>query len=118
MVRKKTNSNLLSRLEDLLNEIFSDDTKDFKIPTVQYIANQLNVSPNYLSDMLRLTTGKNTQQHIHEKLIEKAKEKLANTTLSISEIAYQLGFEHAQSFSKLFKNKTSQSPLEFRTSFQ
>jgi AraC-like DNA-binding protein len=87
------------------------------IPTVQYLADQLHMSPGYLSDMLRTLTGKNAQQHIHDKLIEKAKEKLSTTTLSVSEVAYALGFEHSQSFSKLFKTKTNLSPLEFRRSF-
>ena len=81
------------------------------------IAQTLNVSPNYLSGLLKSLTGQSTQQHIHDKLIEKAKEKLALTNLSVSEIAYQLGFEHSQSFSKLFKTKTTLSPLEYRQSF-
>ena len=67
--------------------------------------------------MLRSLIGQNAQQYIHEKLIEKAKERLTTTHLSMSEIAYELGFEHSQSFSKLFKNKTNQSPMEFRASF-
>jgi len=67
--------------------------------------------------LLRVLTEQNTQQHIHDKLIEKAKEKLSTTNLSVSEIAYELGFEHLQSFSKLFKTKTKLSPLEFRQSF-
>lgn len=87
------------------------------MPTVQFIAENLNVSPNYLSGLLKLLTGQSTQQHIHDKLIEKAKEKLSTTSLSISEIAFDLGFEHQQSFSKLFKTKTTISPLEFRQSF-
>jgi AraC family transcriptional activator of pobA len=87
------------------------------LPTVQAIADQLQVSQRYLSDMLRQLTGQNTQQHIHNKLIEKAKEILSTSNLTIAEIAYQLGFEHPQSFNKLFKSKTNQSPLEFRQSF-
>lgn len=82
-----------------------------------YIAGQLNLSPKYLSSLLRVLTGQNTQQYIHHKLIEKAKEKLSTTNLSVSEIAYGLGFEHLQSFSKLFKKKTNFSPLGFRQSF-
>ena len=78
---------------------------------------KLNISPSYLSDMLRSLTGQNTRQHIHDKLIEKAKEKLSITNLSVTEIAYELGFEYPQSFSKLFKAKTNQSPLEFRKAF-
>jgi len=66
---------------------------------------------------LRVHTGQNTQQLIHERLIEKAKEKLSTTNLSVSEIAYALGFEHSQSFSTLFKKKTNSSPLEFRQAF-
>jgi AraC-like DNA-binding protein len=84
---------------------------------VQYVADCLHLSPKYLSTLLRVLTGQNTQQHIHAQLIAKAKERLSTTSLTVSEIAYELGFEHLQSFSKLFKTKTSQSPLEFRTSF-
>ena len=87
------------------------------LPTVQYVAETLNISPTYLSALLKVITGQTTQQHIHEKLIERAKEKLSATNLSVSEIAYELGFEHPQSFSKLFKTKTNVSPLEFRASF-
>ncbi|MEH2393229.1 MAG: helix-turn-helix transcriptional regulator [Nostoc sp.] len=118
ITRKKASSDLLVKLEDLLNESFDRQNElQSVIPTVKYIADKLNVSPNYLSDMLRTLTGQNTQQHIHNKLIEKAKEALSTTSLSVSEIAYRLGFEHPQSFNKLFKNKTSVSPLEFRNSF-
>jgi len=118
ITRKSVNNDLLSRLETLLTVYFnSNKINESGIPTVQYISAQLNLSPNYLSDMLRSLTGLNTQQHIHNKLIEKAKEILSTTTLSVSEIAYELGFEYPQSFSKLFKNKTNVSPLEFRHSF-
>lgn len=87
------------------------------VSSVQFLSEKLNLSPGYLSDMLRSLIGQNAQQYIHEKLIEKAKERLTTTQLSMSEIAYELGFEHSQSFSKLFKNKTNQSPMEFRASF-
>jgi AraC-like DNA-binding protein len=118
ITRKITNHRILDRLEDILTEYFNSDALAKKgLPTVQYIAEILNVSPNYLSGMLKLLTGQSTQQHIHDKLIEKAKEKLSTTSLSVSEIAYELGFEHSQSFSKLFKTKTNLSPLEFRHSF-
>jgi AraC family transcriptional activator of pobA len=92
-------------------------TGPFNGRTVQHIAETLNISPNYLSNMLKMLTGQSTQQHIHDKLIEKAREKLSTTELSVSEIAYELGFEHPQSFSKLFKTKTRLSLLEFRQSF-
>lgn len=118
LTRKITNHKILNRLEDILAEYFNGDALSQKgLPTVQYIANTLNISPNYLSDLLKVLTGQSTQQHIHDKLIEKAKEKLSTTDLSVSEIAYELGFEHPQSFSKLFKTKTKLSPLEFRHSF-
>ncbi|MEG0850095.1 MAG: helix-turn-helix transcriptional regulator [Flavobacterium sp.] len=118
ITRKKTNHQILDRLEALLSDYFnSDDLVSKGLPTVQYISDHLNVSPTYLRSLLKTLTGLNTQQHIHEKLIEKAKEKLSTTDLSVSEIAYELGFEHMQSFSKLFKTKTNQSPLEFRGSF-
>ncbi|MES2892249.1 MAG: AraC family transcriptional regulator [Bacteroidota bacterium] len=119
LTRKITNHKILSRLEKLLTEHFnSDDLVEKGLPTVQAIAQTLHVSPNYLSGLLTVLTGQSTQQHIHNKLIEKAKEKLSITSLSISEIAYELGFEHSQSFSKLFKTKTAFSPLEYRKSFQ
>jgi len=118
ITRKITNHNILNRLEDLLTSCFSSDALAKKgLPTVQHVAETLNVSPNYLSALLKALTGQSTQQHIHNKLIDKAKERLSTTALSISEIAYELGFEHSQSFSKLFKSKTNFSPLEFRQSF-
>ncbi|WP_316836218.1 AraC family transcriptional regulator [Pedobacter nutrimenti] len=117
ITRKIANHQVLDRLEVLLHEHFNDNANWKGLPTVQHVAMQLNFSPDYLSTLLKVTTGLNTQQHIHEKLIEKAKEKLATTSLSASEIAYELGFEHPQSFSKLFKSKTNLSPLAFRQSF-
>lgn len=118
ITRKITNHRILDPLENLLTTYFnSDDLVTKGLPSVQYIAGTLNLSPKYLSGLLKVLTGQSTQQHIHNKLIEKAKEKLSTTKLSVSEIAYELGFEHSQSFSKLFKNKTSQSPSEFRASF-
>ncbi|SMP13295.1 helix-turn-helix domain-containing protein [Chryseobacterium profundimaris] len=117
ITRERANHQILDRLENLLNEYFADDVISKKLPTVQYVAEALNISPKYLSGLLKTLTGLGTQQHIHEKLIEKAKEKLSTTNLSINEIAYELGFEHSQSFSKLFKTKTDLSPLEFRASF-
>jgi len=118
ITRKAANNNLLEKLEEVLNEYFNNEVSLTKgIPTVQYIAGNLNISPSYLSDMLRSLTGQNAQHLIHHKLIEKAKEKLSTTSLSVSEVAYELGFEHPQSFSKLFKTKTNLSPLEFRRSF-
>ncbi|MDI1255619.1 MAG: helix-turn-helix transcriptional regulator [Flavobacterium sp.] len=118
ITRKKANHQILDQLEKLLADYFNNEAITTKgLPTVQIIAEKLNVTPNYLSGVLKSLTGQSTQQHIHNKLIEKAKEKLATANLSISEIAYELGFEHSQSFSKLFKTKTNFSPLEYRNSF-
>lgn len=117
ITRKHNNNELLSRIDDLLNWHFQDATTEKGLPTVVFLASQLNLSPKYLSDCLKQLTGQTTQQIIHEKLIEHAKEILTTTQLSVSEIAYSLGFEYPQSFSKLFKTKTERSPLEFRQSF-
>jgi AraC family transcriptional activator of pobA len=118
ITRKNASNDLIVKLEAILSDYFNGDkVQENGLPTVQYISTQLNISPNYLSDMLRSITGQSTQQHIHDRLIEKAKELISTTSLSVSEIAYRLGFEYPQSFSKLFKNKTNVSPLEFRHNF-
>ncbi|MDQ0638408.1 AraC family transcriptional activator of pobA [Pedobacter sp. W3I1] len=118
LTRRISNNTVLKKLEDILTEYFENETMVKNgLPTVQYVAETLNMSPNYLTGLLKVLTGQSTQQHIHNKLIERAKEKLSVTGLSVSEIAYELGFEHPQSFSKLFKSKTKLSPLEFRESF-
>lgn len=117
LTRKVASNDLLVKFNYLLNDYFENKISEFGIPTVQLLSMKLNVSAHYLSDMLRSLTGQNTQKHIHEKLIENAKEKLVSTNLSISEIAFLLGFEHSQSFSKFFKNKVSVSPNEFRMKF-
>ncbi|MGQ3014429.1 MAG: helix-turn-helix domain-containing protein [Flavobacteriales bacterium] len=118
ITRKTISNSLLQQFEETLDNYFNEEQPLYKgTPTVQQLADSLAISPGYLSDMLRTLTGQNAQQHIHEKLIEKAKERLSTTNLSVSEIAYELGFEHPQSFSKLFKTKTKQSPLEFRAGF-
>ncbi|RYD94081.1 MAG: AraC family transcriptional regulator [Sphingobacteriales bacterium] len=115
ITRARSNHQLLEKMEALLDNYFKESTSP-ALPSVQYLSEQLHVSRGYLAAMLKSLTGLNTQQHIHEKLIEQAKERLATTRLTVSEIAYALGFEHPQSFSKLFKSKTNQSPLEFRAS--
>ncbi|GAB4051175.1 helix-turn-helix domain-containing protein [Spirosoma litoris] len=118
ITRKPTNQTLLSKVDKLLTDYLEAHGGAEKgLPTATFIAAQLNLSPKYLSDLLRQLTGRSIQQHIHDKLIEKAKEQLATTTLSVSEIAYALGFDYPQSFNKLFKNKTNTSPLAYRQSF-
>jgi AraC-like DNA-binding protein len=118
ITRKITNHQVLNRVEELLTKYLNNEALLSEgLPTVQYFAGALNISAKYLSSLLKQLTGQTMQQIIHEKLIEKAKEKLSTTQMSVSEIAYQLGFEHPQSFNKLFKSKTKQSPLDFRQSF-
>ncbi|CAM1345435.1 helix-turn-helix domain-containing protein [Tenacibaculum amylolyticum] len=118
ITRKINNHQILEQLEIVLQEYFTiDNLRNNGLPSVQLIADTLHRSPNYLSNMLSSLTGLSTQQHIHNKVIEKAKELLSTTNQSISEIAYDLGFEYPSSFTKLFKNKTQQSPLEFRKTF-
>ncbi len=118
ITRQAVNNDLLLKLEDLLNDYFKNDTPLSQgLPTVHYLAEQLHLSPSYLSDMLRSLIGQNAQQFIHDKLFEKAKELLSTTGLTVSEIAFQLGFEHSQSFSRFFKIKAQLSPLQFRQSF-
>ncbi|RKE02152.1 helix-turn-helix domain-containing protein [Marinifilum flexuosum] len=115
ITRSSYNKDILSQLESLLKDYFNTDkAEQFGIPTVKYCAEQLNFSPNYLSDLIKKESGKSVQEHIHYRLIEKAKTKLLSTTNSISEIANELGFEYPQYFSKIFKSKTGLSPVEYR----
>lgn len=118
ITRKTVNNDIVNKLDQLLESHF----KSFNglkngLPSVQNLCEELQLSQRYLSDLMKSSTGLNTQQYIQNAMIEKAKEKLSTTNLSVSEIAYELGFEHSQSFSKLFKSKTDISPLEFRKSF-
>ena len=118
ITRKAVNNDVLSKLENLLEDYFNTQKPlENGLPTVQFVADELQLSSRYLSDLLRSVSGQNTQQFIHDKLIEKAKEYIAKGTLSISEIAYKLGFEHPQSFNKLFKKKTNVSPVAFQELF-
>ncbi|RQO74353.1 AraC family transcriptional regulator [Pedobacter sp. KBW06] len=118
ITRKVVNHQILNRLEEILSDYFKDDYLSKNgLPTVTFFADSLNLSPTYFSGLLKSLIGQSPQQYLHQKLIEKAKEELSTTSLSVSEIAYKLGFEHPQSFSKLFKTKTNLSPMEFRRSF-
>jgi len=118
ITRKAVNNDIVARLDKLLDEYFDSNTALKKgLPSVQDVSDQLNLSSRYLSDMLRSLTGLNTQQYIQDKVIEKSKDLLSSTSFSVSEVAYQLGFGHPQSFSKLFKSKMHITPLEYRQSF-
>jgi len=113
--RTNLNTDTISKFERLLNHYYiSDKVSQTGIPSVEFCAKQLNVSPNYLTDLLKKETGKTTLEHIHLFLIEKAKNSLLNSSNTISEIGYSLGFEYPQHFSNLFKSKTGFSPTEYR----
>lgn len=117
LTRVKASNDIVSKFDKALNDYFMQDILiESGIPDVKYFAAQLNLSANYLSDLLNKYTGKSTQEHIHLKLIDKAKSMLWSTEDSITEIAYNLGFEHPSHFSKLFKIKTGFSPKEYRNS--
>lgn len=118
ITRKAQSSDLLVKVEQLLDNYFTANQVPTGLPTAQELAEHLHLSPKYLSDCLKQLTGSTTQQLIHERLLAQAKEQLVTTSLSVSEIAYALGFEYPQSFSKLFKAKTRQTPLQFRADYQ
>lgn len=115
-LRSNVNKDVISRLEAFLQQYFeADGPAKNGLPTVQGCAKAMGYSPDYLSDLLKKETGKNTRDHIHHFLIERAKTRLLGSEESISEIAYSLGFEHPQHFSKLFRSKTGMSPGEYRS---
>ena len=119
LTRQSLGSDLLTRFEQLLHQYFQqDDLLRQGLPSVGYFAQQLHVSSNYLSDLLRTLTGRSTQEHIHLQLLEKAKNYLSGTDWSVAEIAYALGFEYPSYFSKLFKTKTGCSPTVYRAQQQ
>lgn len=114
-IRTNLNQDVASQFEQLLKDYYNQEKQlELGIPTVQYCGKEMNMSPKYLSDLLRKETGQSTQDHIHQYIIEKAKNKLLSSNESVSEIAYTLGFEYPQYFSKIFKTKTAMSPNEFR----
>lgn len=116
ITRKSSGNSVVMQVEKILNEYFKqNDIGEKGLPTVKYLAEQVHLSPGYLSDLLKKETGKNTQDHIHFYLIEEAKNILLSTDKSIGEIAYALGFEYPQYFNKLFKQKTGKTPIEFRS---
>ncbi|WP_299537320.1 AraC family transcriptional regulator [Ulvibacterium sp.] len=115
-VRANLNQDLISNFDHLLKDYFnSEKPVELGLPTVQYCGMQLHMSPNYLGDLLKKETGKTAKDHIHSYVINRAKNKLLGTTESISEIAFDLGFDYPQHFSKLFKKKTGMSPAKYRT---
>lgn len=115
LTRAKVGNDIVEKFERLLNDYFAQHSLiESGVPQVTYFASHLNLSANYLTDLLSKYTGKSTQEHIQLKLIDKAKFLLWSTDSAISEIAYNLGFEHPSHFTKLFKNKTGYSPKAYR----
>ncbi|MEO0900441.1 MAG: helix-turn-helix domain-containing protein, partial [Bacteroidota bacterium] len=113
--RTNVNHDMVSKFERLLKGYYqSEQVVEKGIPTVKYTAQKLHLSPNYLSDLLKKETGKTAQEHIHLYIIERAKNSLLNSSHSVSEIGYSLGFEYPQHFSNLFKSKTGYSPRQYR----
>lgn len=117
LTRSAVNNDLVAKMEELIDTYLKSDATLSGLPTVNFFAEKLNVSPNYLSDLLKNVTGKNAQTHIQESVIDRAKELLSTTNLSVKEIAYDLGFDYPQSFSTMFKKKTQLTPLQYRAGF-
>jgi AraC-like DNA-binding protein len=115
ITRSQTNKTIIAQIEIILAGYFSNaKIKDRGLPSVKFLADNVHLSPSYLSDLLRKETGKNAQEHIHFYLIDEAKNLLLNSEKNVSEIAYDLGFEDPQYFNKLFKKKTGKTPMEYR----
>lgn len=113
--RTNLNSDIVSKFERILKGYYqADKAIEFGLPNVNYCAQELNLSPNYLSDLLKKETGKTAMEHIHLFVVDQAKNILLNSADSVSEIAYRLGFEYPQHFSNLFKSKTGHSPRDYR----
>jgi len=115
--RRKVNNDTVAKLEELIENYLKNEATHSGLPTVNFFAEKLNISPNYLSDLLKNSTGKNAQTHIQECIIDRAKQLLSTTCLSVKEIAYNMGFEHPQSFSTMFRKNTQQTPLQYRALF-
>jgi AraC-like DNA-binding protein len=115
ITRTEKNKDVIAEFHEQLETYFdSEELQSIGFPSVKYFAEQLHLSPNYLSDLLKKETGRNGTEHIQYHVIELAKDKLLSSTVSVSEIAYDLGFEYPQYFSKLFKKNTGMTPAEFR----
>jgi AraC-like DNA-binding protein len=115
ITRETANHQVIEKFENLLTDyILSENLQNIGLPSVTYFAEELHLSPNYLGDLLKKETGKTTLELIHLKILDLAKEKVIDTSKSISEIAYELGFKYPQHFTRLFKQKVGVSPNEWR----
>lgn len=116
ITRSEVNKSVLAKFENLLYDYFQSDLPHTEgLPTVKYFADKLHLSPNYFGDLIKKETGKSAQEHVQMKLIDIAKERIFDTSKTISEIAYELGFRHPQHFSRMFKNETGRTPVEYRS---
>lgn len=116
ITRDKANKGILERFEDLLNKYFqSDKPQTLGLPTVNYCAVALHLSPNYFGDLIKKETGKSAQEYIQARVIDLAKEKIFEPGKSVSEVAYELGFKYTQHFSRLFKQRVGYTPNEYKT---
>lgn len=115
ITRGKTNRDVLTRFENLLDEYFESALAEQDgLPTVKYFADKLCLSSNYFGDMFKKETGKSPQEYIQEKVIELAKERISDTADTVSQIAYSLGFQYPQHFCRLFKKRVGYTPSEYR----
>lgn len=115
ITRGKTNRDVLTRFENLLDEYFESTLAEYDgLPTVKYFADKLCLSSNYFGDMFKKETGKSPQEYIQEKVIDLAKERISNTADTVSQIAYSLGFQYPQHFCRLFKKRVGYTPSEYR----
>lgn len=115
ITRENVNHDILARFEDIMSDYFqSGKNKEIGLPSVAYCADKLSLSANYLGDLIKKETGKSAQEHIQNKLIDMAKEMLFDSSKSISEVAYELGFKYPQHFSRMFKKSVGLSPVEYR----
>jgi AraC-like DNA-binding protein len=115
ITRDLANQGILERFERLLQEFFSSEKpQEVGLPSVTYCAGELNLSPHYFGDLVKKETGKTALEYIQLKLIDEAKVRIHDPLLSISEIAYSLGFKYPQHFTRLFKNQVGMTPGEYR----
>jgi AraC-like DNA-binding protein len=115
ITRDNAHKGILERFEELLNSYFETSKTQIEgLPTVAWCASELNLSANYFGDLIRKETGRTPQDYIHTKVIDLAKERIFDSTQSISELAYGLGFKYPQHFTRLFKQHVGRSPLEYR----
>ncbi|MDY3978827.1 MAG: helix-turn-helix domain-containing protein [Tidjanibacter sp.] len=115
ITREVENQDVIQRFERQIDEYFDSCTPEQEgLPSARYFADKAFLSPNYFGDLVKRETGKSAQEYISFKLIERAKDRIAGTNLTMSQIAYELGFQYPQHFGRLFKRQTGLTPNEYR----